>query len=358
MTMQRFEVQKADISKFRLSEEPLPELTEGEVLVKVDSFALTANNITYGIVGEKIGYWKFFPAADDWGVIPVWGFANVVESRHPDLPVGERLYGYFPMGSHLLMRPGGIKPVRMFDSMPHRQGLPLVYNAYSRTSGEPAYDASMDDERMLLYPLYATSYCLYDAMRGAAYHGASQIAVPSASSKTAIGLAYALRLDSDGPSLVGVTSSGNRAMVEALGLYDEVFTYDDMSSMDASQPTLIIDMSGNGSVLSDLHEMLGDNMRFTSNVGLTHYDANSMGSHFIRERSAMFFAPEHIRKRVEELGPGEFERRTFGFWQDAADKSRDWLKLQHVAGAAGLEDVYRQVLEGRAAPNEGIIVTL
>lgn len=358
MTMQRFEVQKTDISKYRLCEESLPELVEGEVLVKVDRFALTANNITYGIVGEKIGYWKFFPAADDWGVIPVWGFANVVESRHPDVPVGERLYGYFPMGSHLLIRPDRIKPARMIDSMQHRQGLPLVYNAYSRTSGEPAYDASMDDERMLLYPLYATSYCLYDAMRDANYHGASQIVVPSASSKTAIGLAYALRLDSDGPALVGVTSSGNKAMVDALGLYDEVVTYDDLSSMDASQPTLIIDMSGNGSVLSDLHEMLGDNMRFTSNVGLTHYDANSMGANFIRERSAMFFAPEHIRKRVEELGPGEFERRTFGFWHDAAVKSRDWLKLQHVTGAAGMEDVYCQVLEGRAAPNEGIIVTL
>jgi hypothetical protein len=41
-------------------------------------------------------------------------------------------------------------------------------------------------------------------------------------------------------------------------------------------------MSGNGRVLSELHRHLGVNMRFTSNVGLTHYSAGQMGPDFIR----------------------------------------------------------------------------
>ncbi|NRA84799.1 MAG: DUF2855 family protein [Gammaproteobacteria bacterium] len=29
---------------------------------EVDKFALTANNITYGMTGDTLGYWLFFPA--------------------------------------------------------------------------------------------------------------------------------------------------------------------------------------------------------------------------------------------------------------------------------------------------------
>lgn len=56
------EVRTDDLSRTRLSEREAPALKEGEILTKVGRFALTANNITYGVVGEKLGYWKFFPA--------------------------------------------------------------------------------------------------------------------------------------------------------------------------------------------------------------------------------------------------------------------------------------------------------
>ena len=54
----------------------MPPLSDGEVLARIDRFALTANNVTYGVMGERIGYWKFFPVeAEEDGIIPVWGFA-------------------------------------------------------------------------------------------------------------------------------------------------------------------------------------------------------------------------------------------------------------------------------------------
>jgi hypothetical protein len=35
--------------------------------------------------GDTIGYWKFFPAAQDekneWGCIPMWGFAEITHSN-------------------------------------------------------------------------------------------------------------------------------------------------------------------------------------------------------------------------------------------------------------------------------------
>lgn len=103
-------------------------LEDGAILLKIDTFAYTANNITYAVAGDRIGYWQFFPAVgtetDGWGVIPVWGFAEVVESKVAELPVGDRLFGYFPPAAFLKMKPVGITAERFIDGSEHRTALP------------------------------------------------------------------------------------------------------------------------------------------------------------------------------------------------------------------------------------------
>ncbi len=342
-----FQVRKDNLGETRI-ETREASLKDGEVLAKVDRFALTANNVTYGVVGERIGYWKFFPVREEgFGIIPVWGFADIVESNHPDIPVGDRLYGYWPMASHLVMAPDKVKPERLIDAASCRASLPPVYNSYARVRNEPGYDGSMDKERMALFPLYATSYCLYDFLKDNDWFGAAQIIIPSASSKTAIGTAYALKEDAEAPKRIGLTSARNKPAIEALGLYDDVLTYDEIENVDASAPAVIIDMSGDGGVLGRLHKHLGDNMKYTSNVGVTHYTAAGMGPDFIPERSAMFFAPGHIQKRASDWGPGEFEKRAGAFWFKAAMESKSWLNFRDATGVGEVEAAWRDVLGGK-----------
>ncbi len=352
-----FIVRKDDLAKTRMQTRPAPALKDGEVLAKVDRFALTANNITYGVVGEKLGYWNFFPVTEETdGIIPVWGFADIIASNHPDVPLGERLYGYFPMASHVVMAPSNLREARLSDGAPHRAGLPPVYNSYARVNAEPHFDADMEDERIVLFPLYATSFCICDFFKDNSWFGAEQAIIPSASSKTAIGVAYAINRDAGAPRLVGLTSARNKSAVEKLRLYDSVLAYDEIENIDANKPAVIIDMSGDGTVLGKLHKALGANMKFTSNVGVTHYDANDMGPDFIRERSQMFFAPGHIQKRAEEWGPGAFEIQAFDFWKDAAVKSRDWLTIRRSAGRDAVENAWREVLAGKTPADAAWVV--
>ena len=61
---------KRNLADTRWSEQPLPqreELAADQVLLRVDEFALTANNITYAVAGESMRYWDFFPAEEGWG---------------------------------------------------------------------------------------------------------------------------------------------------------------------------------------------------------------------------------------------------------------------------------------------------
>ena len=356
--MHRFEVDKEQLSKTRLSKLAEDSLPDGTVRVAVERFALTANNVTYGVVGERIGYWRFYPADENWGVVPVWGFGKIVDSRCAGVDVGERLYGFFPTASHCDLMPAKLANDRLIDGTQHRRELPAVYNSYARTRAETWYDSSMDDERMLLMPLYVTSYCLCDFLLDNAYFDAEQLIVSSASSKTAIGLAYALAREGRAPPSIGLTSAGNRQAVEALGLYGSVTDYDSIETIDASVPTAIVDMSGNGAVLSHLHRHLGANMRYTSNVGVTHYDANEMGEHYAAERSAMFFAPGHIKKRADEWGSGVLEQKATQFWADAARRSREWLTIERVRGLDALPPVFEKLLAGGIPPTSGLVIEI
>jgi hypothetical protein len=117
-------------------------------------------------------------------------------------------------------------------------------------------------------------------------------------------------------------------------------------------------MSGNGKLLSDLHTHLGEQMRYCSNVGITHYDEAGMGPGFIRERSAMFFAPGHIQQRAADWGPGVFQQKAFQFWQQAAIQSRPWLPRQVFGGVQGMQDAFRKTLAGEVPPSMGVIVAL
>ena len=77
-----FLVNKYDLFETTFSEEKIPISKENEVILEIERYAFTSNNITYGVIGDTLGYWNFFPAEEPYGIIPVWGFANVTSSKN------------------------------------------------------------------------------------------------------------------------------------------------------------------------------------------------------------------------------------------------------------------------------------
>ena len=98
------QVDRSRHAQSRLHESELPPLTPGRVRFRVDRFAVTANTVTYAVVGDVLGYWDFFPTGEPgWGCVPAMGWAEVVASTHPDIPTGGRYYGWFPMARYVDM---------------------------------------------------------------------------------------------------------------------------------------------------------------------------------------------------------------------------------------------------------------
>ena len=121
MTSTQFLVRKDQLPMTRLRELPDLALKGGQVRVAIAKFALTSNNITYAAFGEAMNYWAFYPSGEDgWGIVPVWGFGDVVQSTHVGVAVGERLYGYFPMAGSVVLEPVRLSPAGFVDGAPHR----------------------------------------------------------------------------------------------------------------------------------------------------------------------------------------------------------------------------------------------
>jgi hypothetical protein len=352
---QDFLVNRSNLAEARMAAVETPVAAAGQAVLHVDKFALTANNITYGVAGDIIGYWNFFPAAEGWGRIPVWGIATVQSSEHPGLKVGDRYYGYFPMSSELLVQPEKVTARGFVDASAHRAELPIVYNQYSRMTAENGFDPALDNHAMLYRPLFTTSFVIDDYMADNDFFGADSIILGSASSKTAFGLAFMLQRRG-GKKVIGLTSQGNVDFCKGLGLYDAVLTYAEVESLPQT-PSAYVDMSGNSDVLQRLHYHLTDNLLCSCGVGVTHHESGlgAGDDNMPGAKPQMFFAPSQIVKRNEELGPEVYQQKIGEATQAFLEQVDNWVTIEeHDFGE--VDAVFHTVLDG-AAPNRGFVIT-
>ena len=335
------------------------DVAPGCAVLRIQSFAFTANNVTYGAVGDMVGYWRFFPAEEGWGRIPVWGIAVVEDPGSSALRRGERIYGYFPMSQRLTVEPVRVGAHGFVDGAAHRRELPAVYNQYTRLDADPGHDRRDDDALMLLRPLFATAFLLDDFLADNDFFGARTVLLASASSKTAFSLAFLLAKNHRGRvRVVGLTSPGNAAFVARLGCYDQVVPYPEIATLPADQPIVLVDMAGNQDVTRAVHEHHTSNVKYSCQVGLTHWEKIGDTADLPGARPTFFFAPGQIEKRTADWGPGAFQVRLADAWPAFLAGTSGWLRVVHGRGAAVVERAYLDTLEGRVKPDEGLVLSL
>jgi len=355
-----FEVDRDDLRRTRVVDDPPVPLPESGARLRIASFALTSNNITYAAVGDMLRYWDFFPAAPgdrNWGRVPVWGFAEVVESGVDALAPGRRVYGYWPMATELVVRPGRIDDRGFHDMAAHRRDMASAYNRYLFTDADPIHADGRDDQQMVLWPLFFTSFLIDDFVADNERFGASTVVISSASSKTAIGAAFLLSRR-EGVRVVGLTSAANAGFVRGLGCYDHTVTYDDIASL-AADDAVCVDVAGNRDVLAAVHAHYGDRLRHSMVVGNTHWDHDATAAApEAGPRPVFFFAPAQIAKRAKDWGQDGLDARVGDAWREYAAWTDGWLRFEHARGPDAVEAAYRTLLAGRADPRTGYVCTM
>lgn len=331
------EVRRDDLRTARVLDAERAALEAGQTRFAVERFGLTANNVTYALLGDTLRYWTFFPAAaGDWGRVPAWGFATATESRCPEVPEGTRVFGYVPMGGDLVLQPQHVGEPGFQDGSDHRAQLPAVYNGYGRA--EPS---DRDDATMVLRPLFMTSVLLARSLEGP-----GRVIVSSASSKTALGTAYLLARA--GTEVVGITAASEFA--SGLGVYREVLGYDAIEELER-RPATFVDFSGNARVRGAVHRHLGDQLEASILVGATHIEAERPPSdeQLPGPTPTFFFAPHHI------AGIDGEARAAFA---ELVDWSATWLEIERRDGRDAVLAAWMDAVGGRLAPTSALSLAL
>jgi Protein of unknown function (DUF2855) len=359
------DIDRADIAAATLVETEL-QIEPGQVMVSLDRFALTANNVTYaaygkpsGLFGKNQGYWDFFSKPDGAGRLPVWGFSTVIESLVESITPGECFYGYYPMAGHAVLRPGHIAGDRFIDVAAARLTLPAVYNQYQRIDRLVDYLEIHHDYWPVFRPLYLTGWLLADQLADENDYGAAQVIVTSASSKTAIGFAQSMRQRDDAlPKLLGVTSGGHAAALRASGFYDLVITYDSIEVLDPVVPSALVDLAGDATVTRRLHDHLGEALRRSIVVGNSHWQAPRDVTPMGGPTQEGFFAPTRIGKRAADWGEQGIKARVEQAWLGFMSIAPQVAQIDKRRGSEAALAAYREVLSGSADPRAGIIIEL
>jgi hypothetical protein len=363
-------VKEGDVRRLEFVESPAAgggELRPGELLVRVEKFGLSANNVTYVVTGRSLQYFAFFPAAQaGWGKIPVWGMGGIVDSRHPDLVTGTRLYGFLPLARYIRLSPAR-RTAAGFDV--DRGALPAVYNQYALVGADPFHLPAREDHMLLFRPLFFTDFFLDDYLvDGHGCFGADALVISSASSKTSVGLAFMLarrrRTGAAGASLqvVGLTAAHHVPFVEGLHVYDRVLRYEDMGALPRSVPAVVVDVAGNTATLEALRAHFGANLKASVLVGMSHWHrsaaaaADSLpappaGTHY-------FFAPAEVEKRLREWGPARTVEKVAAAWQEFMDGVDTRCRLVYAAGQGAVAAAYRTLLAGAQPPDQGSLLSL
>ncbi|MCQ8829043.1 DUF2855 family protein [Streptomyces malaysiensis] len=326
--------------------DPAP-LEPGTARLAVERIALTANNVTYAHLGERAGYWTAFPAPEGFGRIPAWGFGVVEETAHPEVSVGERFYGYFPLSTHLTVHPAP-SATGFTDTAPHRRRLHDFYSDYRRVG---PYEPS-DDLRTALRPAYRSSLLLAGSVTAATDRRPLSVVVSSASSKTALGLAERLGAESDVVTY-GLTSPANRAFVDATGCYDEVRPYTAVAELDPAGPAVFADLTRNQDVVSAVHHRLAGRLIRSILVGGTHASRPLDPAGLPGPAPERFFAPsaEEEARRAVGAGGAEARRREYQAAEERfTERAADWFRVTTRTGPDAMADAFRQLIQGPGDP--------
>lgn len=333
------------------------ELGRDKVLIAVERFSLTANNILYVVLGEQNNYWDLFPAEDRWGNSPAWGIGRVIKSDNNCLRKGERIFGFFPLASYCILQPVPVGTGHVMDDAPNRSSLAPAYNRYTRIDGAKNFSGRGGDWQMLLRPLALVGLLAAQFFKDREYFGARIVYVTSASSKTGIGVGRLIKGSSPNIKVIGVTSRPKKGLVASLEIFDEVIDYQSIADIKLA-PSILFDLTGNHEIVQEIHDKLGSLLKHSAAAGRSHWSAKSDRSITGEVSPERFFTPLVMQHYLPVWGAKVFEQRFDAAVRSLKEALGEQIVLKEVHGSAGLADLYRKLLDGTNREKEGSVVVV
>jgi len=355
------------------------ELEQGQVLLKVEKFAFSQMALGYlmkGFTRTFSAYHNFYQYPEEgFYRSACWGYCTVVESMHPKVAVGTRLYGLVPPARYQVQVVGGTIPasrsgdpakveLAMTDvpfNLRRFQEMDVVC-APSDTKAEEEVDgeaALLEEWRLVLKEIYTMAFYMDENLL-VDTGMINSVIISCASSKTALALAYCLRMR-DMRYVVGLTSPEHLDFVKSTDLYHEVFTYDSVDDLPNSRTIVYMDFKCDGELRQKITLRMGTNLMYNMVLGPAVFQKRMKDQVFEKRAREVLFDESSWRERrrmvaeVTKTGRNEKLRDSFPAF---VRKMREHVKLRRACGMDGFKAAYDSVYSNSAPPSAAYICSL
>lgn len=323
-------------------------------MLAVERFGLSSNNVTYALLGDVLGHWDPFPAADGWGRVPVWGVATAVAGDPALAPIGARFVGYLPMATHVVISAVAAHP-GLHEISAERAGMLPMYRELRRIDTDPTWNDDLIDAEVLMLPVSPAAGLLDDDLLRS---GTEHVVISSASSKTSLGVGRLLV--GRGVRVTGLSARARVRTAASVGAFDEVLSYDDVAALPVEENTTYLDVAGDPAIVRAVAERLGPALthsiavggsRLAALGGLPAPDLTLPGPTAVRfsvGKRKIELTGRLGRAAVDQIE--ENARRTLVPWAAEA------LRVHHVDGLRAAGDAWRSIGSGRTGALDALVV--
>ena len=397
----------------------LPQLAVYHIRVRAALISLTANNLSYARAGATLKWWDAYPVPSElpppynnreqYGIIPAWGYGEIIETKITGLEVGMLVWGFWPTSDLPvdLRLISGETEGHFIETTPYRQTMMNLYNRYAVR--DPSMRLSMlDDEAIekmsweaVFRPVWGAGFLLnryilgephihpLGAANGGVWTSADAdlsnalVISLSASGKTARGFTDELvnnREPHTGPLALLAISSVTEGLLPSASFPTKTASYSDVDSSKTldwivRQKTgriVIVDFGGRGNSLEQLvkaHASHFSRQKLTIvGIGGEAKVYSAQEWRYFMDRNASLKARVQINTSgvrdtaMDIFGPSKFFESYDNAWKAFIDRGNtNKMKLvlgRGVEGEGGLEGGYQKLLNQAVPPNVGLAYVL
>lgn len=387
-------ISKADVKQHTvvpLSVPSLRPLQDGHVRVRTAIISLSSNNYAYALLGSLRHWWDTYSLPEglsapyndstEYGVVPAWGYGEVLDSEVSGIDAGVLLWGYWP--THDLPVDLRLVPAdaagQWIENSESRKRLMNLYQRYlvpnpkaRMESLDPAEIEKIGWETALR-PVWEAGHLLNAAIFGSppihpsasakwdeedADLSSAVVVSLSASGKTARGFTDGLVNNRSSLSqplgLLAITSTQNKSLIPKASFPTSTVSYDDMTSSETlnwiarqkPEKIIVVDFGGRGDSLVRLLQALekdfsqadtviigvGGNVQISTPQELGQWAQTNMA---LANRVQMNTSDIRDAAMERDGANAYFEDLTKAWHKFLKSKSTSDLKLEIGAGLAG-----------------------
>merc|ERR1712176_1236030 len=188
----------------------------------------------------------------------------------------------------------------------------------------------------------------------------NSVIISCASSKTALALAYCLRMR-EMRYVVGLTSKEHIDFVKSTDLYHDVFTYDEVDSLPNNHTNVYMDFKCDGELRQKITLRMSTNLMYNMVLGPAVFQKRMKDQLFEKRAREILFDESSWRERrrmvAEVTKTGRNEKLRYSY-KGFVERLHRHIKLRHVCDPDGIKRRYDAIYSNAAPPDEACICTL